>query len=244
MPLGALRADSLEADAAYAIRLAVRMPRVRAARRRRGTGDRVLFGPPRRMVSEPAPGRWRGPLRAAVAVFVVGALAVWLVKPIGNPCPDLSRLPQGSTAHSAPSFSPPGTRTCTYTAAGGTRAQARYVPWLDWIVLALLAALVAAAVSLASPDPRRARTQRPPRPERDGRPSRPAPAPRAPRAQGVRGVSQRGTPKPHAPPEPEDRPRRGGGAERPSRSAPERDPAERERARRERAERDRSRRDR
>jgi hypothetical protein len=196
------------------------------------------------MVSGPAPARWRGPLRAAVAVFFVGVLVVWLIQPIGDPCPDLSRLPQGSTAHSSPSLSPPGTRTCTYTAAGGTQARARYVPWLDWIVLALLAALAAAAVSLASPATRRARTQRPARPGRDDRPAAPARPPRASRAEGVRGVSQRGAPKPHAPPEGEERPARGGGGERPSRAVPERDPAERERARRERAERDRSRRDR
>jgi len=96
--------------------------------------------------SAPPSHRWQGPLRAAAAVFIAGFLVVWLVKPIVDPCPELDRLPQGSTASSSPSFAPPGTRTCTYTAAGGTQARATRVPWLDWIVLMLLAALVAGAV--------------------------------------------------------------------------------------------------
>jgi hypothetical protein len=163
-----------------------------------------------------APSGWRGPLRAAVAVFVAGFLVVWLVKPIGNPCPDVGRLPQGSSASSSPSLSPPGSRTCTYTAVGGIEATAGYVPWLDWVVLLLLAALVAGAVRVASPAARGARERpagRPPRAERRPR------AERAPRAERP------------APP-PADR-------EPPRPPSSERDAADRERARRERAARDR-----
>jgi len=116
--------------------------------------------------------RWQGPLRAAVAIFLAGALVVWLVKPIGEPCPDLERLPAGSTARSSPSLTPPGTRTCTYTAAGGTEARSSYVPWLDWIVLVLLAALVAGGIRVVSPAgraaPRRSARVRPAAP-REGR---------------------------------------------------------------------------
>ena len=171
------------------------------------------------------PSGWQGPLRAGVAILIAGLLVVWLVKPIGDPCPDLGRLPPGSSASSAPSFAPPLTRTCTYTVTGGTQAHARYVPWLDWIVLLLVAALAAGAVRLASPggsgrgEPRPARRQRPPRAER------------APRAERV--------PRGERPPRTERAPR----AERPPRGpraakdSGERDAAERERARRERAER-------
>jgi hypothetical protein len=156
------------------------------------------------------PARWQGPVRIAVAVFVAGFLVVWLIKPIGNPCPDLDRLPQGSSASSSPSFSPPGSRTCTYTAAGGIKAESKYMPWLDWIVLLLLAAVAGAAVSVLSPVSGGARAPRAPREPRVGR------EPRAPRAD----------PSPPPPPP----------SERASPSG-ERDAAERERARRERAER-------
>ncbi|MEJ7798520.1 MAG: hypothetical protein WKF42_08480 [Solirubrobacteraceae bacterium] len=128
-------------------------------------------------MSESASARWQGPLRAAVAIFVLGALVVWLVKPIGNPCPDLDRLPQGSTAKSSPSFAPPGTRTCSYIAAGGTQATAKYVPWLDWMVLLLLAALAGGAVRLASPAGRSRPAERPARAQRPPRDERPPAAP-------------------------------------------------------------------
>jgi len=46
-------------------------------------------------------------VRLAVAILLAGVLVVWLVKPIGDPCAQLDRLPHGSTAKSSPSFSPP-----------------------------------------------------------------------------------------------------------------------------------------
>ncbi|MEJ7824283.1 MAG: hypothetical protein WKF48_02580 [Solirubrobacteraceae bacterium] len=95
--------------------------------------------------------RWQGPLRIAIAIFLAGLLVVWLIKPIGDACPDLGALPSGSTASSSPSFSPPLTRTCTYLAAGGTRATARYVPWLDVLVLVLVAGAVAGVAAVISP---------------------------------------------------------------------------------------------
>ena len=146
-------------------------------------------------------------------------LFVWLIKPIGNPCPDLGQLPQGSTRHSSPSFSPPGTRTCEYTAAGGIKATSKYVPYIDWIVLPLVAAVAAGGARLLSPSARGAGAPpREPRPRLRSRvPARPEPAanaegPRPPRA-------------PHALPSTSRR------------TAGERDAAERERARLERAER-------
>jgi len=122
--------------------------------------------------------RWQGPLRIAIAIFLAGLLVVWLIKPIGDPCPDLRVLPSGSTASSSPSFSPPLTRTCTYLAAGGTRATARYVPWLDVLVLVLVAGVVAGVAAVISPaarggtGPSRApRRQREPARQREPRPA-------------------------------------------------------------------------
>lgn len=93
----------------------------------------------------------RGALRAAAAVFVLGMLVVWLIRPIGNPCPDVGKLPSGSTSSSSPSFSPPLTRMCTYTTPDATRARRRYVPVLDALVLALIAGLVGGAIGLLGP---------------------------------------------------------------------------------------------
>jgi len=90
------------------------------------------------------------PLRAGLAVFLAGLFVVWLIKPIGNPCPDRGALPQGSSTSSAPSLLPPGTRTCTYTTPLGTRARTRYWPWLDWLVLAVIAGAVGYGVRAAS----------------------------------------------------------------------------------------------
>ncbi len=142
--------------------------------------------PPAPPASSPA--AWQGPLRAAVAVFVAGLLVVWLIKPLGNPCPDLGTLPQGSSASSSPSFSPPGSRTCTYTTAGGIKATAKYMPWLDWIVLLLLAAAAGGAVRMLSPAGRAAREGRAERP----RPAEPTPKPaRRPRASSAVPSSER-----------------------------------------------------
>lgn len=103
-------------------------------------------------------------LRIAATVLVLGALVVWLVAPLGNPCPDLDRLPSGSTSSSSPSFSPPLTRRCTYTTTDGTQARSRYVPWLDWIVLLLVAGVAATVARFASvPRARVERAQRAPR---------------------------------------------------------------------------------
>lgn len=123
--------------------------------------------------------------RAALAVFVLGVLAVWLVKPIGDACPDLGRLPAGSTGTSAPSFAPPLTRTCTYTTADATQATKRYVPFVDWLVLAVVAGVVGTGVGLAGPGT--------PRPERARVPKRPGRAPplaRAPRPARVKRASR------------------------------------------------------
>ena len=165
------------------------------------------------------PAGWQGPLRAAVAVFVVGFLFVWLVKPLGNPCPDLASLPQGSTAGSSPSLAPPGSRTCTYTATAGIKATAKYVPWLDWIVLLLVAAAVAGVVRMLSPAGRSAGRARAARPEREPRAERP------PRAERERAEREPRAEQP-ARAEREPRPERPARAERESR--PER-PARAER---------------
>ena len=116
-----------------------------------------------------------GAIRVAVAVFLVGVLAVWLVRPIGNACPEVDRLPPGSSGSSAPSFAPPFTRTCTYRTPEGTEARKRYVPVVDWIALAVLAGLAGGAVALLGPQGR----TREPRVRRERRPARsgpPAPA--------------------------------------------------------------------
>jgi len=133
-------------------------------------------------------------LRVAGAVLLAGVLAVWLVKPIGDPCPDLARLPQGATATSSPSFSPPLTRTCTYTAAAGVQVRASYVPWLDWVVLVLLAAAAGGAARMLSPGgrtPHRAeRTPRAERPPKEARAKRP-PRERTAGRDGERDASER-----------------------------------------------------
>ena len=104
----------------------------------------------------------RGALRAAVAVFLLGLIVVWLIAPIGNPCPDVDKLPSGSSGSSAPSFAPPPTRTCTYTTPEGTKARKRYVPIVDGLMVAVVAGLVGAAIGLAGPEARarRARQRR------------------------------------------------------------------------------------
>jgi hypothetical protein len=93
----------------------------------------------------------RGAIRAAVAVFLLGALVVWLVRPIRDACPDVDRLPAGSTGTSAPSFAPPLTRTCTYTTPDGTKARRRYVPVVDLLALAAIAGAVGGAIAVAGP---------------------------------------------------------------------------------------------
>lgn len=145
-----------------------------------------------------------------MAILLAGVLVVWLVKPIGDACPDLEQLPRGSTAGSSPSFSPPLTRTCTYMAAGGTRATSRYVPLLDWFVVLLVAAAVAGVAGLLAPATRAGA----------GAGSRPLPVREVRTARKPRSTGE---------------PRASGRPQAPA----ERDPAERERARRERAERDR-----
>ncbi len=115
-------------------------------------------------------------VRAALAVFALGVLGVWLVKPIGDPCPDIGRLPAGSQSASSPSFAPPLTRTCTYTTADATKARQRYVPIVDWLIVAVVAGVVGAGVGLAGPGtPRPERTPKPartPQPERTPKPQR------------------------------------------------------------------------
>jgi hypothetical protein len=101
----------------------------------------------------------RGALRAAAAVFLLGMLVVWLIRPIGNPCPDVGKLPSGSTSSSSPSFAPPLTRMCTYTTPDATKARRRYVPVLDALVLALIAGLVGGAIELLGPGRRAPREE-------------------------------------------------------------------------------------
>lgn len=129
------------------------------------------------------------PARVALVVFLVGALGVWLIAPIGNACPDIGKLPAGSRSSSAPSFSPPLTRTCTYTTAGGIEAHQRYVPIVDWIVLGVLAGVVGLGVALlGGPGPqgaagRKAEVDGPPEwlaePQAPPPARPPAPSPRA-----------------------------------------------------------------
>ena len=175
------------------------------------------------MSATSSPAGPRGPLRLAAVVLLVGVLAVWLVKPIGNPCPDLARLPQGATAKSSPSFSPPLTRTCTYTAAAGVQVRTRYVPWLDWIVIVLLAAVAGGVARTLRPVGRPTASPRTPR-ER---------LPTEPRAARERLPKEPRTPRERLPQEPR------AARERPvaGRDGVERDATDRERARRERAER-------
>ena len=116
----------------------------------------------------------QGALRAALAVFALGVLGVWLIRPIGDACPDVGRLPAGSQSSSSPSFAPPLTRTCTYTTADGTKARKRYVPIVDWLVLGVVAGVVGAGVGLAGPGPGPAREPRPQRAPRAAKPARPA----------------------------------------------------------------------
>lgn len=121
----------------------------------------------------------RGATRAALAVFAIGVLGVWLVKPIGDACPDVGRLPAGSQSSSSPSFSPPLTRTCTYTTADGTEAHKRYVPVVDWLIVAVVAGVVGAGVGLSGPGtPRRERAPKPAREPRTPRMPKPARAPK------------------------------------------------------------------
>ena len=102
-----------------------------------------------------------GAARAAMFILLLGVLVVWLVRPIGSACPDVDKLPAGSSASSKPSFTPPLTRMCTYTTPDGTKARKRYVPLLDWLVLGVVAALAGVAITAFGPAGRRAPAQRP-----------------------------------------------------------------------------------
>lgn len=141
-----------------------------------------------------------GGVRAAVALFVVGLLLIWLIRPIGNACGDLDKLPSGSTASSAPSFTPPITRTCTYTTPDGTRASKRYVPMLDVFALLLAAGVVGGAIGLAGAvrrerAPKLPRPAEPRQPERSAQPDQPLPAERPSEAEkqarGERDAAER-----------------------------------------------------
>ena len=136
-------------------------------------------------------------VRVGLAVFVLGAFGVWLVKPIGDACPDVGRLPAGSQSSSSPSFAPPLTRTCAYTTADGTQAHQRYVPIVDWLVLAVVAGVAGVGVGLAGPgtprpEPaaRSKRAPRPPREARSARAERPAPAPAPPESAEERAAAR------------------------------------------------------
>jgi hypothetical protein len=112
-----------------------------------------------------------GVLRSAGAILLIGVLVVWLIRPIGSACPDLDKLPTGSTGSSAPSFAPPLTRMCTYSTPEGTQARKRYVPVVDVLLLAVLAGAAGGAIGLLGPGRRRASPPRragPPRPEHGG----------------------------------------------------------------------------
>jgi hypothetical protein len=102
-----------------------------------------------------------GGMRAGVAILLIGLLFVWLIRPVGNPCPDVDKLPSGSHGASAPSFAPPLTRTCTYSTPDGTQARRRYVPLVDLLALLVVASVAGGAIGLAgpgrrAPGPRRA----------------------------------------------------------------------------------------
>lgn len=130
----------------------------------------------------------QGALRAALAVFLLGVLGVWLIKPIGDPCPDVGRLPAGSQGSSSPSFAPPLTRTCTYTTADGTQARQRYVPVVDWLILAVVAGVVGAGVGLAGPGTPAG--ERAPTPPRAGRAPRVAAQPAPPESAEDRAAAR------------------------------------------------------
>lgn len=115
----------------------------------------------------------RGGVRAGVAIFVVGLLFIWLIRPIGDACSDLDKLPSGSEGSSAASFAPPLTRTCTYTTPEGTKARRRYVPVLDVLALLLVAGVVGGAIGLVGPGARE-RAPQPPRPAKQKKPDRSA----------------------------------------------------------------------
>lgn len=148
-----------------------------------------------------------GAVRAGLAIFVVGLLLVWLIRPIGSACSDLDKLPSGSQGSSAPSFAPPLTRTCTYTTPEGTKARTRYVPVLDVLALLLVSGLVGGAIAVAGPGGR----ERAPKP------------PRRPRAERTLRSARREPPPEAWPPSADE-----------EQARRERDAAERERARRER----------
>ena len=136
-------------------------------------------------------------VRAGLVVFLLGVLGVWLIKPIGDACPDLGRLPAGSQSASSPSFAPPLTRTCTYTTADGTEAHQRYVPIVDWLIVAVVAGVAGLGVGLFGPGT--PRPERAPKPEREPRPER-APKPE-------RGSRPERAPKPEREPRPERAPK-------------------------------------
>ena len=102
----------------------------------------------------------RAGIRAGVAIFAVGLLFVWLIRPIGNACPDVDKLPSGSEGSSSPSFAPPLTRDCTYTTPDGTQARKRYVPLLDLVAVLFAAGAVGGAIGLAGPAGGETRAQR------------------------------------------------------------------------------------
>lgn len=127
----------------------------------------------------------QGAVRAALAVFLLGVLGVWLIKPIGDPCPDLGRLTAGSESSSSPSLAPPLTRTCTYTTPDGTQARKRYVPVVDWLILAVVAGVAGVGVGLAGPGrPASEAAAGPTQARRPDSAPRAAPAPRAPKPAG------------------------------------------------------------
>jgi hypothetical protein len=155
-----------------------------------------------------------GGIRAGLAIFLIGLLLVWLIRPIGNPCPDVDKLPDGSTGSSAPSLAPPLTRICTYSTPDGTRARKRYLPLIDLVALLFVAA-VGGAIGRAA---------------RGRRESGP---PRVHRPQGTQRSGGAPAPPPEAAAE---QARRERDVARPERDAaqPERDADERDRARQER----------